>query len=174
MFPDVQSAVVVVHEVLHASVPHWYGAHELVVADRHVPLPSHERGDDNVDPMQLAAPQVVPAGYMRHAPFPLHLPSAPHDVGPMSVHWLVDIGDVPAGIGEHVPPVPVRLHDTQAAAQPVLQHTPCSQYPDAHSAAAEHGTLFAFLLQIVPLQTNPLAQSAFELHFVRHPEPPHT
>ena len=77
--------------------------------------------------MQLAAPQAVPAGYVRHAPLPLHLPSVPHEVGPMSMHWLMDIGAMPAGIGAHVPTVPVRLHDTQAAAHPVLQQTPCSQ-----------------------------------------------
>jgi hypothetical protein len=34
---------------------------ELVVAARHVPMPSHERGDDSVIPVQLAAPQFVPA-----------------------------------------------------------------------------------------------------------------
>jgi hypothetical protein len=34
--------------------------HELVVAGRHTPAPSHDRGDDNVDPVQLAAPHAVP------------------------------------------------------------------------------------------------------------------
>jgi hypothetical protein len=56
----VQSAAVVVHDVLHAVVAHWYGAHELVVAARHAPAPSHDRGDDSVDPVQLAAPHAVP------------------------------------------------------------------------------------------------------------------
>lgn len=60
VFPDVQSAAVVLHVVLHAVVAHWYGAHELVVAARQAPAPSHDRGDDSVDPVQLAAPQAVP------------------------------------------------------------------------------------------------------------------
>jgi hypothetical protein len=60
VFPVVQSAAVVVHVVLHAAVPHWYGTHELVVARRHAPAPSHDRGDDSVDPVQLAAPHAVP------------------------------------------------------------------------------------------------------------------
>ena len=44
VLPVVQSADVVVQVVLHAVVAHWYGAHELVVAGRHVPAPSHDRG----------------------------------------------------------------------------------------------------------------------------------
>ena len=60
VLPEMQSAAVVVHVVLHAAVPHWYGAHELMVAGRHAPIPSHDRGDDNVEPVQLAAPQAVP------------------------------------------------------------------------------------------------------------------
>jgi hypothetical protein len=35
--------------------------HWLVVAARQTPAPSHVRGDDSVDPVQLAAPQAVPA-----------------------------------------------------------------------------------------------------------------
>jgi hypothetical protein len=61
LLPAVQSLAVEVHDVLHAPVPHWYGAHELVVAARQVPKPSHDRGDDSVDPVQLAAPHAVPA-----------------------------------------------------------------------------------------------------------------
>jgi hypothetical protein len=34
--------------------------HELVVAGRQAPAPSHDRGDDSVDPVQLAAPHAVP------------------------------------------------------------------------------------------------------------------
>jgi hypothetical protein len=30
-----------------------------VVAARHVPMPSHERADDSVDPVHVAAPQGV-------------------------------------------------------------------------------------------------------------------
>jgi hypothetical protein len=45
----------------------------------------------------------------------------------MSVHWVAGVGAVPAGTGEHVPTLPVRLHAWQMAAQPVLQQTPCWQ-----------------------------------------------
>jgi hypothetical protein len=60
VLPVVQSAAVVEQVVLHAPVPHWYGTHELVVAGRQAPAPSHDRGDDSVDPVQLAAPHGVP------------------------------------------------------------------------------------------------------------------
>ena len=59
VLPLVQS-VPVAQVVLHAPVPHMYGAHELVVAARQAPLPSHERGDDSIEPLQVAAPHDVP------------------------------------------------------------------------------------------------------------------
>ena len=126
VLPDVQSDVAV-HVVLHAPVPQVYGAHELVVAGRHVPIPSHDRADDSVIPVQLAPAQGVLAAYRRHAPAPLHFPSVPHDVDPMSVHWVAVSGGIPAAIGLHCPTVPVRLQLWHAAAHPVLQQTPCSQ-----------------------------------------------
>jgi hypothetical protein len=60
VLPVVQSAAEVVHDVLQAPVPHWYGTHELVVAGRHAPIPSHDRGADSVEPVQVAAPHPVP------------------------------------------------------------------------------------------------------------------
>jgi len=60
VLPLVQSVAVVVHVVLHAPVPHMYGAQGLVVAARHTPLPSQERADDSIEPVQLAAPHDVP------------------------------------------------------------------------------------------------------------------
>jgi len=45
----------------------------------------------------------------------------------MSVHWVAVSGGMPLTIGVQVPAVPVRLQLWQAAAQPVLQQTPCSQ-----------------------------------------------
>ena len=55
------------------------------------------------------------------------MPSVPHDVDPMSVHWVAGVGAVFAGTGVHAPGEPARLQLMQAAAQPVLQQTPCSQ-----------------------------------------------
>ena len=97
--------------------------HELVVAARQVPMPSHDRGDDSVEPVQLAPPQFVPAAYLRHAPAPSHLPSVPHEVPPMSVHCVAGVGAVPAATATHVPVA----HVMQVAAQPVLQQIPPSQ-----------------------------------------------
>jgi len=76
-------------------------------------------------------------------------------------------GAEPAGMGVQVPTVIVRLHDTHAASQPVLQQTPCSQYPDMHSFALAQVSPLTFLLQIVPLHTYPDAQSALVAHLVR-------
>jgi hypothetical protein len=55
------------------------------------------------------------------------LPSVPHDVDPMSAHWVAGVGAVPLATLLHVPTLPVRLQAWQAAEQPVLQQTPCSQ-----------------------------------------------
>jgi hypothetical protein len=40
--------------------------------------------------------------------------------------------------------------------------------------AAVHAVPLTFLLQIVPMQTNPVAQSALVAHFVRHVAAPQT
>jgi hypothetical protein len=45
----------------------------------------------------------------------------------MSVHWVAGVGAMPAGIGVHVPTVPVRLQLRHVPEQPSLQQTPCSQ-----------------------------------------------
>ena len=74
-------------------------------------------------PVQLASPHAVPTAYLRHAPAPLHLPSVPHAVDPMSMHCAAGLGAVPAATGTHVPVAQVM----QVAAQPVLQQIPPSQ-----------------------------------------------
>jgi len=94
-------------------------------------MPSHDRGDDSVEPVHPAPPQLVPAAYLRHAPAPSHLPSVPQDDPPMSVHCAAGVGAVPAATARHVPVA----HVMQVAAQPVLQQMPPSQYPDEHSIA---------------------------------------
>jgi hypothetical protein len=74
-------------------------------------------------PVQLAPAHDVPAGYFWHAPAPSHLPVVPHEVPPMSVHWVAGVGAVFAATRVHVPVAQVM----QVAAQPVLQQTPPSQ-----------------------------------------------
>ena len=45
----------------------------------------------------------------------------------MSAHWVAGVGAVLFGTGVHTPGDPVRLQLMHAAAQPVLQQTPCWQ-----------------------------------------------
>ena len=61
VFPAVQSAAVVVQVVLHASRRTGTACTSWSSPPGSAPMPSHDRGDDSVDPVQLAAPHVVPA-----------------------------------------------------------------------------------------------------------------
>jgi hypothetical protein len=70
----------------------------------------------------------------------------------MSAHWVDGVGAVPAATHEHVPIIPGRLQSRQAAAQPVSQQTPCSQYPDAHIAALVQAVPFVSCVQTLPMQ----------------------
>lgn len=97
-----------------------------------VPVPSHVRAGVNVDPVQDAATQVVPATYSRHAPAPLQKPSVPQVPAPWVAHWVVGTGACPAGMLEHVPGEPATAHDRQVPVQVVRQQTPCSQKPELH------------------------------------------
>jgi hypothetical protein len=47
--------------VLHAPVPHTYGAHDFEAGVLQVPIPSQAAAGVNVLPVQVAARQVVPA-----------------------------------------------------------------------------------------------------------------
>jgi hypothetical protein len=147
-------AAFVVQVVLQAlAVPHLNGSHIKFVPALHTPLPSHVPALVSVDPVQEGGVHCVPAPYCSQAPAPSHLPSFPHVVEAAIGHWLATEGAAPAAMAVHVPCVPVRAQDKQVAAQPVLQQYPCSQYPDAHSAAVVQVVPVTFLPQIVPLQT---------------------
>ena len=50
----------------------------------------------------------------------------------------------PAGRSAHVPTAPARLHASQPPAHAVLQHTPSTQEPEAHSALEEQTAPFDF------------------------------
>jgi hypothetical protein len=101
------------HVVLHASATHAYAPHEAVAGGTHVPLPSHSAALADVVPVQLAAgPHDPPAGVVRrHAPVPLHWPSAPQST-PEDAHSLS--GSVPSLLGPQVPSA--RLDCFRAAA----------------------------------------------------------
>jgi hypothetical protein len=64
VLPDVHSLVAehVVRQLV-PDVAQVYGAHEFVIAGRHIPAPSHVRAADSVDPVQLWAAQLVPAAW---------------------------------------------------------------------------------------------------------------
>ena len=129
LFGVTQSALVV-HVVRHAPLlPHWNGSQpDDAAAARHKPLPSHVRDGVNVEPVQVAGAHTVPAACCRHVPAPLHMPSLPQVAAAAATHWVAGMsGGIPAAIGVHVPTDDARLHAWQAAAQPVLQHRPCSQ-----------------------------------------------
>ena len=78
-----------------------------------------------------------------HAPAPSHV-NAPH---PFST-------SVPAGLAEHPPSSPVRLHASHAPPHAPPQHTPSTHAPDAHCDAPLHGAPFPF----APLHTSPAPQ----------------
>lgn len=45
-------------------------------------MPLQVRAGVNVDPVQLAATQVVPLAYLRQLPPPSQVPSVPHEAAP--------------------------------------------------------------------------------------------
>jgi hypothetical protein len=110
--------------VFRQAVPlHMYGSHIDVVAAWQVPVPLHDRDDVSVEPVQVAAAQLVPAAYSRQPPEPLQKPSVPQVDAPWSAHWLS--GSVPVGTFVHAPSVPARPHDWQVPAHAVAQQYPC-------------------------------------------------
>jgi hypothetical protein len=101
----VQSPLVV-HEARHAVPPalHAYGAHGVVEAVEHVPVPLHVLALVCTPPLQVAAAQLVPDAYSSHVRDPLHWPSAPHVEAALAVHSLA--GSAPAAIGSQKPSRP--------------------------------------------------------------------
>lgn len=62
------------------------------------------------------------------------MPSSPQLDAAAATHWLATTGGAPAPIGEHVPTVPVSVHDMHVSSVHArLQHTPCTQKPEAQS-----------------------------------------
>jgi hypothetical protein len=51
-----------------------------------VPAPLQVRAGVNVEPLQVAPAQDVPAAYTRQAPLPLQNPSVPQVAAPASAH----------------------------------------------------------------------------------------
>jgi hypothetical protein len=67
-----------------------------------------------------------------------------------------------------VPAVPVRAHERQVPVQVPLQHTPCWQRPESHSAPAAQVVPSGFFEQTPPLQILGATQSVFAVQAARH------
>jgi hypothetical protein len=110
MSGDRQSALLP-HDVLHALVvlSQTNGPQLDVDTIWQFPPPSQVRAGVSVDPEHVAGTHVVPEAYSRQPPAPLHDPSVPQVVAPLSVHWFS--GSAPIGTGVQVPRFPVSAHD---------------------------------------------------------------
>jgi hypothetical protein len=129
-------------------------------------LALHIAAGVSVEPVQLAATQVVPAAYLRQAPLPLHEPSVPQ----VAIPWSVQLpnGSCPAGTDAQVPAVPVSAHDAHPPAHAVEQQTPCVQKLCAHSLAIAQGWPSASLPQLMLTQLFVVTQSALVEQVVLH------
>src|SRR3954468_14741820 len=86
-------------------------------------------------PTHWAGAQTVSAAYRLQAPAPLHIPVGPQLVAGVATQTLR--GSVPAATGAQVPTEPERLQVVQRPVHAVLQQTPSTQKPLAHSPVAE-------------------------------------
>ena len=129
-------------------------------------MPLQVRAGVAVEPEQLAATQMVPLAYCRHAPPPSQAPSVPQVEAPLSAHW--PRGSSPAGTSVQVPAVAVIPQERQLPVQAVRQQVPCSQKPLEHSVAPVQAVPLGFLPQLPPLQTLGATQSALVAQVARH------
>jgi hypothetical protein len=142
-----------------------------------LPAPSHVLASACIDALvgHDAATHCVPAGHLRHAPMPLHVPSLPHVEAAETPHWPV--GSVaPRSSGEHVPSVLLSVHDTHGPEQVALQHTPCAEHtrPCAHWLLAEHGPPFGSRPHEPLMQVALAAHMEFTVQVPLHAPAPHT
>jgi len=77
----------------------------------------------------------VPATWLRQAPLPSQVPSSPQVDSSDAGQRLASRGAPPAGTNEQVPGDPCTSHALQVSVQDVLQQTPSTQNPLAHSPA---------------------------------------
>jgi hypothetical protein len=134
-------------------------------------VPLQVRPEVSVEPVQLAAAQLVPAAYRRQAPMPSHVPSRAHVPAPSSGHWAS--GSWPLGTLVHVPGVPARAHDWQVPVHVVMQQTPCAQWAELHSVSPPQAAPIGFRPQLPLLQVLGDAQSVFVEQVVLHAPVPH-
>ena len=138
------------------------------MTDRQTPAPAQVRCGVSVDPTQVPAAHCVPAAQNRQAPAPLHMPSSPQVVDVVPAHWVAGVGAVPLATLLHVPTLPVIAHDLHVPVQAVMQHRPCAQIFELHSASAPQIAPIGFGPQLPPWQLLGATQSASVMHVVRH------
>jgi len=114
-----------------------------------------------VDPVQVAAPQLVPALTFRHTPAPSQVPSKPQG-GLGGQSWCGSA--LPAGTGWQDPATPATLQAWQLPQDGAEQQTPSTQAPLAHWPAAE---------QICPSRLSPHDPALQVAGGTQSPSPPH-
>ena len=103
----------------------------------HVPDPLHTSLADEVVPFtHVGATHTVPAECSAQLRLPEQLPFVPQVEAGCAAHSLS--GSVPSGIARHCPSAEGELHVSQAPAHAESQHTPSTQWPDAHCAGLPH------------------------------------
>ena len=111
-----------------------------------------------MDPLQLAAPQLVPPGCSLQPPGRCSRPTRPQVLAACAGHSPP--GSWPSAIAVQVPTEPARLQAWQAWLQAVAQQTPSTQVALAHWRAMVQAMPFGRLLrQVPPSQKNPDWQS---------------
>jgi hypothetical protein len=93
------------------------------------PCPSQTLTSTTAPSEHLPALQIVPATWLRHAPFPSQVPSRPQVASSDAAHWLAVDGALPAGTNVQLPGDPGTLHAMHVPVQAVLQQTPPTQKP---------------------------------------------
>ena len=155
--------------VLQVVVPQTYGLQDLSIPAAQVPVASQRPATVCAPAMHESVPQTVPAAYLRHAPAPSHCPSRPQVAAVASLHW--PSGSMPSGTFLQVPSLPATAHDLHVPAQALMQHFPCAQNVELHSASAPQLAPIGFLPQLPPTQVLGATQSASVEHVVRHDLP---
>jgi hypothetical protein len=102
-----------------------------------LPSASQRAASVIVEPVHEAAEQVVPTGYLRHAPAPSQTPSRPQLAAPSSGHC--SRGSVATSAATQAPTLPCAAQVMHVPSHAEPQQTPSTQKPLAHSPAAAQG-----------------------------------
>jgi len=120
----------------------------------------------------MQVPIEPPTSQASHWPVQPALQQTPSAQNP-EPHSTSEVHEEPNGF-EQVPS-PFALHFSPLAQDEVVQHTPSTQLPLLHCAAEVHTVpRLPVVVQVVPLQKYPLAQSESPAQLVLHAAPPHT